>query len=169
LKKIEIEEMSENELENDDDKPSVSTNLYPALKTDSEEQAMPTLNVSRKPNDKNVRVNFKEKVEGEGILCIFYGFNYILVLIDYHGGENTDESGKKKGILSKVRLPKLLKERFTSNGSPKTPESDSENGKWTGRFPKLLPPQLRHSTPGSLITLLFNVSFRRGRIKGSTS
>lgn len=73
LKEIEIQEINEadsdNEsVENGAKQPTTSSNLYPRL---DNEQAMPTLNVSRKPNDKTQKVNFREKVEGEGWLINF--------------------------------------------------------------------------------------------------
>lgn len=72
LKAIELQEINDTDSDNGDDNgsnntPSTSNNLYPKLNgSNDEEQAMPTLNVSRKPNDKNTKVNFKQQIEGEG-------------------------------------------------------------------------------------------------------
>lgn len=72
MKEIELQEINEADSgdegeegnANNTTKPATSSNLYPRL-DGGDEQPMPTLSVSRNPNEKATKVKFQNQVEGE--------------------------------------------------------------------------------------------------------
>ncbi|KAI6227432.1 Protein F59F4.3 [Aphelenchoides fujianensis] len=152
LKRIEIEEANDSDDEENGDSDSRqskdssagaggsgSGGMYPQLNVSDrpDGQAMPSINVSRKPNAKGTSVNFQQRAEGEALIRNANGENV----------DGTEDAGEKKaGVLSKIKIPKLFQRKKSDSPAPKTPDSDtSETSKWSEKIGRFVPSALHRS------------------------